>query len=580
MTKKKFFASLGVMTALVGTTVCGAMLCMGNTSADAASLKDEVGPASAAVTLASSATDWQDGALVDGALWNGFIACDLGELHANSSSKDVLHFKYCPNCGEACSQYEDISTDLYTSVLEQNGCNYTFLHHGPRGSVVCSGTIAIHNGEEFTVPSTCANEGYVGVRCMDCGAEAVLETIPSLPHTYDNGESFSATSMYCADTKYTCTTCKTYYYYASTGTSARKAHTTELIKETPATCITSGTKTLACTDCSYQWTEETPKVAHTYGAGIVTKPATCVEDGVITYACTVCGGAQYTERIPLLGHEIVDIPAVDPTCTEAGHTAGSMCARCDKIIVEPIERSALGHAWGVWDDDRGSCDEVGTRSRTCSRCSEVEIEEIAAGTHSWDLGTITKQPTCIESGVKEFTCVVCGDTQTEIVEASGHKGVSIAAVSPTCTETGLTAGSECTLCGMVLEAQEVIPATGHALTRVAAVEPTTSSEGNIEYWYCRTCGLYFADKAGEEEIAQEDTILDRLPDAGDEDGDDEPVDADEDGGGMTWWQIALAVVAGVILIAGIGVVIDNFVINKTDNAFLKDKKSKSGKKEK
>ena len=30
MTKKKFFASLGVMTALVGTAVFGALLCMGN----------------------------------------------------------------------------------------------------------------------------------------------------------------------------------------------------------------------------------------------------------------------------------------------------------------------------------------------------------------------------------------------------------------------------------------------------------------------------------------------------------------------------------------------------------------------
>ena len=550
MTKKKFFASLGVMTALVGTTVCGAMLCMGNTSADAASLKDEVEPASVAVSLASSAADWQNGALVNGAMW---------KLVTGNFDYTL---EFCPECGVE-DGYGSYTSIIFDSVGD---CNYSYTHLGVRGQNVHSGTIQIHDGEEFTVPSTCANEGYIGVRCMDCGAEAVLETIPSLSHTYDNGESFSATSMYCADTKYTCTTCKTYYYYASTGTSARKAHTTELIKETPATCITSGTKTLACTDCSYQWTEETPKVAHTYGAGIVTKPATCVEDGVITYACTVCGGAQYTERIPLLGHEIVDIPAVDPTCTEAGHTAGSKCARCDKDIVAPVERAALGHAWGVWDDERGSCDEIGYRERICSRCNEVEIEEVSAGTHSWDLGTIIKQPTCTESGVKEFTCLVCGDTQTEIVEATGHKGVSIAAVSPTCTETGLTAGSECTLCGMVLEAQEVIPATGHALTRVAAVEPTTSSEGNIEYWYCRTCGLYFADKAGEEEIAQEDTILDRLPDAGDEDGDDEPVDADEDEGGMSGWQIALAVVAGVILLAAVGLLIDKFVINKDGNS--------------
>ena len=543
------------MTALVGTAVCGAMLCMGNVSVDAAALQDEVESPSAAISLASSSTDWQDGALVGGAYW---------------AMPD-----FCPECG-----VENNSSNFnWTYFEDKDGCTYTY-RHAVRSGNYCTGKVTVHNGEEFTVSSTCLQEGYVGLRCKDCGAQAVLQTLPVLEHEFDVGVSVPATNSYCSDTKYTCTLCKTYYIWGHTGTSERLAHETNVIAESPATCITNGSKTFACTKCEHQWTEQTPKADHAYDKGIVTKPATCVEDGVMTYACTVCGGAQYSERIPLLGHEIVDIPAVEPTCIDAGHTAGSMCARCDKIIVEPIERSALGHAWGVWDDERGSCDEIGYRERICSRCNEVEIEEVSAGTHSWDLGTIIKQPTCTESGVKEFTCLVCGDTQTEIVEATGHKGVSIAAVSPTCTETGLTAGSECTLCGMVLEAQEVIPATGHALTRVAAVEPTTSSEGNIEYWYCRTCGLYFADKAGAEEIAQEDTILDRIPDAGDEDGDDEPVDTDEEEGGMTWWQIALAVVAGVILIAGIGVVIDNFVINKTDNAFLKDKKSKSGKKEK
>ena len=31
----------------------------------------------------------------------------------------------------------------------------------------------------------------------------------------------------------------------------------------------------------------------------------------------------------------------------------------------------------------------------------------------------------------------------------------------TCTETGLTAGSKCSVCGEVLTAQEVVPALGH-----------------------------------------------------------------------------------------------------------------------
>lgn len=87
MTKKKFFASFGVMTALVGTAVFGAMLCMGNASADAASLKDEVKPASAAVSLASSD-------VYDYVIWN------RGSLKSMIYNGGTYYlFSTCPVCG-------------------------------------------------------------------------------------------------------------------------------------------------------------------------------------------------------------------------------------------------------------------------------------------------------------------------------------------------------------------------------------------------------------------------------------------------------------------------------------------------
>ena len=47
----------------------------------------------------------------------------------------------------------------------------------------------------------------------------------------------------------------------------------------------------------------------------------------------------------------------------------------------------------------------------------------------------------------------------------------------------------------------------HQLTHVAAVEPTCGAAGNIEYWFCSLCGKYFSDAAGENEIAQADTVI-------------------------------------------------------------------------
>lgn len=44
-------------------------------------------------------------------------------------------------------------------------------------------------------------------------------------------------------------------------------------------------------------------------------------------------------------------------------------------------------------------------------------------THTWDAGTVTKQPTYTEYGIKTYTCTVCGETKTE----------SIAKLAPTST---------------------------------------------------------------------------------------------------------------------------------------------------
>ncbi|MBR5881511.1 MAG: hypothetical protein IKZ16_07460, partial [Clostridia bacterium] len=43
----------------------------------------------------------------------------------------------------------------------------------------------------------------------------------------------------------------------------------------------------------------------------------------------------------------------------------------------------------------------------------------------------------------------------------GHTAATDAAVAPTCTETGLTEGSHCSVCEAVITAQEKVPATGH-----------------------------------------------------------------------------------------------------------------------
>ena len=52
----------------------------------------------------------------------------------------------------------------------------------------------------------------------------------------------------------------------------------------------------------------------------------------------------------------------------------------------------------------------------------IEPDPCAAG-HSWDVGTVTLEPTYETEGVRTYTCLICGETYTEIIPVmSGRKG--------------------------------------------------------------------------------------------------------------------------------------------------------------
>ena len=86
-----------------------------------------------------------------------------------------------------------------------------------------------------------------------------------------------------------------------------------------------------------------------------------------------------------------------------------------------------------------------------------------------------KAATCTETGLTDGTkCSVCGEilvAQKEI-PAKGHTDVTIPGKAATCTETGLTDGTKCSVCGEILVAQKEIPAKGH----------------NYEDGVCTVCG--------------------------------------------------------------------------------------------
>ena len=80
-------------------------------------------------------------------------------------------------------------------------------------------------------------------------------------------------------------------------------------------------------------------------------------------------------------------------------------------------------------------------------------------THEWGDRETLKNPTCTEKGQTGVVCHKCGKVKDkkDDLEPTGHTPVTDPAVAPTETSDGLTEGSHCGVCGVVLQAQEVIP---------------------------------------------------------------------------------------------------------------------------
>ena len=102
-----------------------------------------------------------------------------------------------------------------------------------------------------------------------------------------------------------------------------------------------------------------------------------------------------------------------------------------------------------------------------------------------------KAATCTETGLTDGTkCSVCGEileAQKEI-PAKGHTDVTIPGKAATCTETGLTDGTKCSVCGEILVAQKEIPAKGHTEVTIPGKAATCTETGLTDGTKCSVCG--------------------------------------------------------------------------------------------
>ena len=296
------------------------------------------------------------------------------------------------------------------------------------------------------------------------------------------------------------------------------SHTIEIITGVESTCTVAGlTEGKKCSVCGEVLVaqEAAPLKAHTEEILPEVKP-TCTVTGLTEgKKCSVCGEILVAqEEVAALGHTVVVDAAVAPTCTETGLTEGSHCSVCGEVFVAQTEVAALGHTVVVDEAVAPTCTETGlTEGSHCSVCGEVFVAQIvvpATGhTESDPVIENVVPSSCTSEGSFDLVvkCSVCGDDlsrETVTTAVAPHTEVVDAAVAPTCTATGLTEGSHCSVCGEVFVAQEVVDALGHKDT-----DPRDHE--------CDVCGLSTTDCIDENKNHKCDICGDKMGDCADDD---------------------------------------------------------------
>ena len=179
--------------------------------------------------------------------------------------------------------------------------------------------------------------------------------------------------------------------------------------------------------------------------GNLVDAATCQRKAVYRLVCSICGayGRETFEYGELAPHNLREEKGYDPRCEQDGLTHGRRCITpgCDYTEQTPIP--AIGHDMQDVAAKEPTCTEIGWKAyKRCSHyCGKTEgYEEIPATGHSMTIHVPRVEPTCEKWGTEEYTkCSNQGcDYHTEYkgLQALGHDEEWHDPYDATCTEDG------------------------------------------------------------------------------------------------------------------------------------------------
>ena len=164
-----------------------------------------------------------------------------------------------------------------------------------------------------------------------------------------------------------------------------------------ANCTSVGTRTATCSRCTATDTQPGEGVAPNHN--VVSDPAippTCTRDGLTAGShCSRCQEVLTAQNtVARLGHQRVEDAAVAATCTRDGLTAGSHCGRCQEVLTAQNSVSSLSHWYTEWTPNGNGTHTASCMRSDCTFNSTVDCVQINDRIHETD---ITFCPICGEA---------------------------------------------------------------------------------------------------------------------------------------------------------------------------------------
>ena len=216
----------------------------------------------------------------------------------------------------------------------------------------------------------------------------------------------------------------------------------------------------------------------------------CDESGATLQSIKVKQGAtaKFTGTTPTKAYDDTNHYTFREWLTSVGGSAATL-TNIQKDMKVYAGFAATAHTYTEEFTTPATCTTEGLKTLTCT-CGRTYAEVTPMADHT-SIVINEKEATCTQTGYTGDTvCSLCSASLAAgtVVEKLGHTPVTDEGYAPNCTSWGLTDGSHCSSCGEVLAPQVIIPETEHDTEVIPGKAPTCLSSGISDGLACKDCG--------------------------------------------------------------------------------------------